>query len=301
VNASPLGAGAPQQAALVALLRRTGLDAPGIADAVERDGAEATLAAALGAGTTLLPEDPAPAIAEARRDIERWRADGLRLLTVLDDAYPVNLRLVHDRPALLFVAGDPALVAARTALAIVGTRHPAPAGTDAASEFAGAFAAAGHTVVSGLAAGIDSAAHRAAVTTGGRTVAVIGTGHDHAYPPQNAALQRELAAGHAVVSPFWPATEPAAPNFRRRNGVASGLSLGSVIVQAGPRSGTRVQARLALAHGRPVFLVRGAGLLDQAWAVEFAARPGVHIVDEPAEVLAHVAAPHAGPALSPPA
>ena len=280
------------RAAVVALVRRTGVDRAGVADRVETDGAHRALddelTGAEGQGV-LLADDPESLIAAAAAQIRRWRETGLRVVTVLDEAYPVNLRGVHDRPALVLVAGDPAAVAA-DAVAIVGSRHASDAGRDRAAALAHGLVAAGCTVVSGLAAGIDTAAHRAALRAGGRTVAVIGTGHDHAYPPTNAELQARLVAEHAVVSPFWPETRPSRAGFRLRNGVMSGLSRGTVIVEASATSGTRVQARLALGHGRPVALLRS--VLDRAWAVELARRPGVHVVDTADEVLAILAPLH---------
>jgi DNA processing protein len=277
-----------QRAAAVALARQLGLDGPRTAELIESaadtSGPLEMLRGELGAGASLLPEDPAPLLAQARDDIARWQANGQCVLTIVCDGYPGSLRTVHDRPALVFVAGDAELVRAPDAVAVVGTRHPSEDGLAAATEIATDLARAGCTVVSGLAAGIDAAAHRAAIAAGGRTVAVIGTGLEHAYPPINAALQAQLARDHAVLSPFWPGAPPHAARFRRRNAVMSGLSLGTMIVQASARSGTRVQARLALAHGRPVFLL--APLLAQGWAAELARRPGVHVVESAAEALA---------------
>jgi DNA processing protein len=269
------------RAALVACARQVGLDAPGLAERVETVGPDEALADALGQ-TSLLPEQPGPLLDRARADLERWRTAGVRTVTVLDAGYPENLRAVHDRPALIFVAGELA-DADRRAIAVVGSRAAGDAQLDAARMIAGDLVASGHTVVSGLAAGIDTAVHNAALNHHGRTLAVIGAGHEHAYPPENATLQRELVRDHGVVSPFWPDTPPSADGFRRRNGVMSGLSRGTVIVAAGPRSGTRVQARLALAHGRPVFLL--PDLLAQSWAAELSARPNVHVVASAAEVI----------------
>jgi DNA processing protein len=268
--------------ALIALARQVGLDAPGLAERVETVGPDEALADALGQTTSLLPEQPGPLLDRARADLERWRTAGVRTVTVLDAGYPENLRAVHDRPVLIFVAGELA-DADRRAIAVVGSRAAGDAQLDAARMIAGDLVASGHTVVSGLAAGIDTAVHNAALNHHGRTLAVIGAGHEHAYPPENATLQRELVRDHGVVSPFWPDTPPSADGFRRRNGVMSGLSRGTVIVAAGPRSGTRVQARLALAHGRPVFLL--PDLLAQSWAAELSARPNVHVVASAAEVI----------------
>ncbi len=271
------------RAATVALARAVGLDTPGLADRVEQDDPRAALATALGAHTSLLPEDPELRIADARRQITAWEQRNLRLVAVRCDGYPDSLRMVHDRPALLWVMGDPTPVAHTNAVALVGTRQPSNEGRARATEFASGLVKAGFAVLSGLASGIDTAAHRAALRAGGRTIAVIGTGLDHAYPPENAGLQSELAREQAVVSAFWPEDGPSPERFRRRNAVMSGLGLGTVIVEASVRSGTRVQARHALAHGRPVFLCRP--LIAQSWAAELARRPGVHIVDAAADVI----------------
>ena len=269
------------RAAAIALARALGLDSPGLADRLQTGDPRTTLAAELGAHSSLIPEDPEPRIEAVRNEIAAWKRSGVRLITVRDDAYPGALQMVHDRPALLWVAGDPALLRTN-GVAVVGTRRPSDEGCEHAAAFAADLVSAGFTVLSGLAAGIDAVAHRAALRAGGRTIAVVGTGLDHAYPPENAALQAELARGHAVVSAFWPEDEPSPERFRRRNAVMSGLGLGTVIIEASIRSGTRVQARHALAHGRPVFLRRS--LLTQSWAANLAQRPGVHVVDTAADV-----------------
>jgi DNA processing protein len=271
------------RAATVALVRETGLDAPGLADRLERQDPSQVLAEQLGVGSSLLPEDPEPRLVRARQQIAVWERHGLRLLTLGDPDYPAALHMVHDRPALLWVDGDTDLVGDTRAIAVVGTRHPSDDGQAHARAIATDLAQAGFTVLSGLAAGIDTVAHQSALAAGGRTIAVVGTGLDHSYPPQNAPLQAELARHNAVVSPFWPQDGPSPERFRRRNAVMSGLALGTVIVEASLRSGTRVQARLALAHGRPVFLRRT--LLAQSWAVELSHRPGVHVIDTAADVL----------------
>ena len=231
------------------------------------------------------PGSPAAAAAllieAAEAEIAGWRASGYRVLTVLDAGYPVNLRHVHDRPPLLFVAGELA-AADRRSVAVVGARRASAAGLALTGTIAEHLVAAGYVVVSGLAAGVDTVAHSAALAAGGRTVAVIGTGLSHSYPAQNAELQRRIAAEGAVVSQFWPQQPPTRQSFPMRNAVMSGLALGTVIVEASVRSGARVQARRALDHGRPVFLARA--LLDQAWAQQLAARPGVHVFDAPEEI-----------------
>jgi DNA processing protein len=167
-------------------------------------------------------------------------------------------------------------------VAIIGTRRASAEGRDEAGALATALAAEGYTIVSGLAAGIDTAAHRAALEASARTLAVIGTGLDHTYPPENAELQRDLARTGAVISQFRPEIRPSRETFPQRNAVMSGTALATVIVEAGLRSGVRIQARRALQHGRPVFIHHR--LLDQPWAGELAARPGVTSYRDPGEV-----------------
>jgi DNA processing protein len=218
----------------------------------------------------------------AAGEIAGWTEDGIRVLSLLEPDYPDNLRAVHDRPPLLFLAGrlEPRDV---RAVAVIGSRRASPAGLERAGDLADKLAAAGYSVVSGLAAGVDTAAHTAALKRDGRTIAVIGTGLRHFYPPENRRLQSRIAAEGAVLSQFWPDDGPAARNFPMRNAVMSGLALATVIVEAGSRSGSRVQARLALAQGRPVLL--DASLLDQAWADELGARRGVHVIASSVQAL----------------
>ncbi len=276
---------ARESVALVALLRLERRPWREYAEAVEHAGsALAVLEADLaddGGQTTLLPEPSAPHLARAAAEIDSWSQEGFQLLTVLDDGYPENLRTVHDRPPILFVAGRLAAQDARS-VAVVGTRRATGAGLTTAAHIADVLARSGVVVVSGLAAGIDTAAHEAALAAGGRTIGVIGTGLRHSYPPENAALQARIAAEGAVVSQFWPDAPPSRTTFPLRNAVMSGLALGTVVVEASFRSGARLQARLALAHGRPVFLWRA--LLDEPWARDVAERPGVHVIDDPAQV-----------------
>ena len=204
---------ARDRAALVALLQLGRRPWREYAESVERAGSalsvlEEELAVRQGQ-VSLLPEDPAPLLRRAEDQVGDWTRDGFQLVTVLDDGYPVNLRTVHDRPPILFVAGSMASRDARS-VAIVGARRAGDAGLAAAGALAGALARGGYVVISGLAAGIDTAAHEAALAAGGRTVAVIGTGLRHSYPPENAALQRRIASEGAVVSQFWP-DAPAQP------------------------------------------------------------------------------------------
>jgi DNA processing protein len=284
---------ARERAAFVALLRLNRRPWPEYVAAVETVGAalsvlEEELAGANGQ-ISLLPTDATGVVEAAAAEIAGWEGEGLQLLTVLDESYPPNLRRVHDRPPLVFVAGSLA-VQDRRSIAVIGARRATQVGLAAAATLADGLVAAGYVVVSGLAAGIDAAAHRAATAAGGRTVAVIGTGLRHAYPAENAALQRQIAAHAAVVSQFWPDTPPSRETFPKRNAVMSGFALGTVIVEASYRSGARLQARLALAQGRPVFLMRS--VLEQTWAQDMARRPSVHVVDGPEQIIATIGRLH---------
>jgi DNA processing protein len=189
---------------------------------------------------------------------------------------------------LLFMMGRLEPSDARS-IAVIGSRRAPPAGLRRARAIAERLVDAGHTIVSGLAAGVDTAAHVSALQRRGRTIAVVGTGLHHVYPPQNAALQQRIVAEGAVLSQFWPEAGPSRQNFPLRNAVMSGLALATVVVEATQTSGVRTQVRAALAQGRPVLLA--SSLLEQPWARETAARPGVRVfrsVDELDEVVGRI-------------
>lgn len=221
-------------------------------------------------------------IAAAEVELRSWQDEGIEVVTVLDDEYPLNLRTVHDQPLLLTLRGALADGDERS-VAVVGTRQASRQGVEQARGIAHGLVGAGYVVVSGLAAGIDTAAHRGALEAGGRTIAVIGTGLRHAYPKENAGLQQQLSKESAVFSQFWPDQGPRPYTFPLRNAVMSGFARATVVVEATYTSGARMQARLALEHGRPVVLLRT--LLHHEWAQDYAQRPGVYVVDDVAEVV----------------
>jgi DNA processing protein len=276
-----------ETAAMVALLRSGALPWQRYADLAEEAGSVipvlADELASSGGQTMLFAPDGERLIGEAQAELDGWRAAGIDVLTVLDDGYPDNLRAVHDRPPLVFVAGR-LLPADANSLAVIGSRDATAAGIEAATEIADHLLDAGYTVVSGLATGIDTAAHTAALRRGGRTVAVIGTGLERAYPPENAGLQAQIAVAGAVLSQFWPDAKPSRRSFPMRNAVMSGLTLGSIVVEASHTSGARLQARLALAQGRLVFLHHRLASRE-AWAKEFATRPGTHVFKTPSQIV----------------
>jgi DNA processing protein len=180
-----------------------------------------------------------------------------KLIAIADDGYPAWLRAIADPPAVLYCDGqiEPR---DRQAIAIVGARQATPYGLRATETLARELSGAGFTIVSGLARGIDAAAHRAALEAGGRTIAVLGCGLDVNYPPGHTSLHAEIAGSGAVLTEFAPGTPPWASNFPRRNRIISGLSLGVVVVEAAEDSGSLITARLALEQGREVFAVPGS-------------------------------------------
>lgn len=216
--------------------------------------------------------------------VQHWRSElgrlaeaGIRMVDVLDDDYPANLRMVHNRPPFLMVRGDLEFADVR-AIAVVGTRDATPRGREAAFHISEQLAARQVTVVSGLARGIDTAAHEGSLAGGGRTIAVFGTGIEVTYPSENRGLADRISAHGACVSQFLPGMRGARWSFPARNLVTSGLSLGTVVVEAGETSGARLQAMAAIDHGKRVLLL--SALVDQQpWAAEAASRPGVIVVD----------------------
>ena len=208
-------------------------------------------------------------VGAAAVDVLDWQGRGIDSRSVLDPHYPANLRAVFDRPPLVFVRGSLRALEDRASIAVVGTRKATAEGVARAARLARELVEAGFTVTSGLAAGIDTAAHSAALDADGRTLAVMGTGLDHVYPATNRGLAaRIVASGCALVTQFFPHQTPRQWTFPARNVVMSGLSLATVVVEASETSGARLQARVALQHGRAVFMLKS--LVDHhAWAREF--------------------------------
>jgi DNA processing protein len=228
---------------------------------------------------------------------EALARQGGRLLIRTDEAYPRQLRSLPDAPPLLAVRGDPALLQG-PAVAVIGARNASANGCGFARTLGRELAASGLVVVSGLARGIDTAAHEGALAAGGATVAVIATGVDVAYPPENAGLMAEIAARGAVVGERPLGSEARARDFPRRNRVIAGLSLGVVVVEAAPSSGSLITARLAVDYGREVLAVPGSPLDPRHRGTNQLLRDGAHLVESTGDVLA-VLAPLAQRAASP--
>jgi DNA processing protein len=215
---------------------------------------------------------------EAEQELHRLREQHGMILTYEDADYPERLREIFDPPPVLWALGDVRLLA-RPAIAIVGTRHPTPYGTGMAEVLARDLASRRLVVLSGMARGIDTAAHRGALASGGSTVAVWGTGVDVIYPKENKTLAENiLVAGGAIVSEYRLGTFPAPQNFPKRNRILSGMSIGVLVVEAGENSGTRVTARCALEQDRDVYAVPGNVTTKNAWGPNTLIKQGAKLV-----------------------
>jgi len=211
-------------------------------------------------------------------------APGNRILTLADADYPQALLECADPPTLIYVKGSAPLLNGKS-LAIVGSRNPTPQGEANASAFAAELAAAGLSIVSGLALGIDAAAHRGAMKAGGHTIAVIGTGADRIYPARNRELAHAICEHGAILSEFPLGTPPLPGNFPRRNRLIAGLSRGCLVVEAAARSGSLITARLAADFGREVFAIPGSIHSPLSKGCHQLIRQGAKLVESAQDVL----------------
>ena len=224
---------------------------------------------------------PDEALIEA--DLEWLQDPAHDLITLADPRYPGLLAGIADPPPLLFTMGDPELLT-RPQLAIVGSRNPTEGGRRTALEFARFLASAGLAVTSGMASGIDAAAHQGALE-GGATVAVLGTGPDRVYPAANRELAHRIRAQGVLVSEFPPGTGVRRENFPRRNRIISGLSLGTLVVEAAARSGSLITARLATEQGREVFAIPGSIHNPLARGCHALLRQGAKLVETAGDII----------------
>jgi len=240
-------------------------------------GAEA--ASALSAPPAVLDERLALAMA--------WRraADSHHVVVIGDSAYPAPLLATADPPLLLYVQGRAEALAGPGAIAIVGSRNPTAQGTDNARDFARHLSDAGLVVVSGLALGIDGAAHRGALAGATPTVAVVGTGIDRVYPGRHRDLAHRIAERGAIVSEFAPGVPPLRENFPQRNRIIAGLSRGTLVVEAALQSGSLITARLAVECGREVFAVPGSIHSPTSRGCHWLIKQGAKLVESAADVL----------------
>jgi DNA processing protein len=233
---------------------------------------------------SLLTFDPRPIAERECRGIER---SGVRLVTCRMEEYPPLLREIHDPPPFLYVKGS--LAGLDTALAIVGSRRASSYGVTTTRKLAAALAGQGVAVVSGLARGIDTAAHEGVLQEGGHTVAILGCGVDVIYPPENRRLYGELAERGAVVSEFALGTRPVPENFPRRNRIISGISRGVLVVEATERSGSLITAQFALDQGRDVFAVPGNITSPGSLGTNRLIKQGARLVESAEDVVEELA------------
>ena len=211
-----------------------------------------------------------------------------RILTLSDPDYPQLLRQIEDPPPVLYMIGNPLLLH-QPQLAIVGSRNPTPTGLGNAREFARSLASAGLCVTSGLAIGVDGAAHEGALDAGA-TLAVLGTGPDRIYPAAHQALAHRIAGEGLLVSEFPPGVQARPENFPRRNRIISGLSVGTLVVEAALRSGSLITARLALEQGREVFAIPGSIHNPQARGCHGLIRQGAKLVESAQDIIEELGA-----------
>ena len=223
-------------------------------------------------------------IQDADEELKKIETLKVRAITAEDDAYPQNLKNIYDPPPILFVKGD-LLRSDQKALAIVGTRRATRYGLETARKLAAQLSQLGITIISGLAIGIDTAAHEGALEAKGRTISVLGSGIDQVFPQRNRGLARKIEENGAMVSEFPLGQPPDTWTFPQRNRIISGLSLGVIMVEGHYDSGAMITAKLALEQGREVFAVPGNVELDQSKGPHWLIKQGAKLVESVDDVL----------------
>jgi len=281
----------PYRAAWLRLLLTPGLGRASLSRLVECFSDPQSIIEAAGGDWPQLPglrrdlarEIPTEADARVVKALQWLDQNDVRLVSGSDDDYPAPLKEIPDPPVVLFARGvwpPPA-----EAIAIVGTRRPSPTGTAIAAEFAEQLAAAGLAIVSGLARGIDAAAHRGALQGGGLTLAVLGCGIDRVYPPENARLHRQIAEQGTLLSEYLPGTPPMPGHFPGRNRIISGLSRGVLVVEAAADSGSLITADFALDQGREVMAIPGNITQPTSYGPNLLIKQGAQPVTESGDIL----------------
>lgn len=203
---------------------------------------------------------------QSARVVEYCDKHHINIVTLQSPAYPDRLKSIFNPPILLFCMGDIGFIDDEVAITVVGTRNPSPYSLRVAKSICTGLAELGVVIVSGFALGIDSVAHGSALSLSERTVAVLGCGLDYDYPPKNTKLKRVIAKRGAVISEFLPGEKPHKANFPQRNRIMAGLSLGTLVIEAGKKSGSLITAELAIQHGRDLFCVPPADIFDERYA-----------------------------------
>jgi DNA processing protein len=250
------------------------------------DASRSSVTAVAGAAVAQALREPPPGFDERLRAALDWLGGGAArcVITLGDALYPPLLLQTADPPLLLYVQGAPALLSAPS-VAVVGSRNPTPQGADHARQFGAALSSAGFAVVSGLALGIDGAAHDGALKGGAGTIAVVGTGLDRVYPARHRNLAHRIAEQGALVSEYAPGTPALPPNFPLRNRIIAGLSLGTLVVEAAVQSGSLITARLALEANREVFAIPGSIQSALSRGCHALIRQGAMLVETPVEIV----------------
>lgn len=246
--------------------------------------------------TGIVPQNVASAIVSFKRDeflkkeLDHIKERGVQIVSIFDTAYPKNLKDIYDAPVILYIKGtlskDNDL-----AVAMVGSRQASLYGITVAEKFSMRLSELGITVVSGMARGIDSAAHRGVLKARGKTIAVLGNGLSVVYPPENKKLFDDISKEGCILSEFPMGTPPAVFNFPRRNRIISGLSLGVVVVEASRKSGALITSRFALEQGREVFAVPGSIDSPQSQGVHELIKQGAKLIGRVEDILEELALP----------
>ncbi|MES2401574.1 MAG: DNA-processing protein DprA [Pseudomonadota bacterium] len=248
--------------------------------------------------------EESPALAELLQTTLDWLAAAAnrQVVTLGDAAYPASLLNIADPPLMLYMMGSLAapssMAQAGPCLAIVGSRNPTPQGEINARQFAKSFGASGMCVVSGLAMGVDGAAHDGALLGGGTTIAVVGTGLDRVYPKKHLELAHRIAAQGMIISEFPLGTPPISSNFPKRNRIISGLSQGVLVVEAALKSGSLITARMATEQGKEVFAIPGSIHSPQSRGCHWLIKQGAKLVENAEDVLEELRLPSSRPAES---
>ena len=271
-----------ERATLIALLRREDVSWTQLARDVFVSKSAAAWADQRGLRQGELFDDSwQPQVECARQDLAAWEKDGIAISTVVDPNFPTWVMDATAPPPVLFWKGNWP-VTGPEGVAVVGSREATAESREAAIHLAQGLVRRGVTVVSGLAKGIDTAALQSAIDSGGRTVAVIGTGISRSYPEENRALQERISREHLLISQFWPEAKATQATFPQRNDLMAAWSRATVVVQASERSGARIQVRVALKQGREVYFWEG--MSSQSWAVELVQQGRARFISDAVEI-----------------
>ena len=222
---------------------------------------------------------------KAEEELMKAEIKGIKIITLEDEYYPYNLRQIEDCPPVLYALGNIELLKNNNAIAVVGSRSASFSASKMAKTLSAELSKSGITIVSGMARGIDALSHEGALSVGGNTIAVLGTGVDVVYPKENEALYKEISKKGLVLSDYPLGTKPQASNFPRRNRIVSGLSKGVLVIEAGIQSGSLITANQALEQGRDVYAIPGAPLDGRASGCNKLLKDGAILVEDAKDVL----------------